>query len=29
LNPRTPIIQPVTQRYTDWAIMALYWIHLP
>jgi hypothetical protein len=22
-NPRTPIIQPVAQRYTDWAIMAL------
>jgi hypothetical protein len=22
-NPRTPIIQPVAQRYTDWAITAL------
>jgi hypothetical protein len=22
-NPRTPIIQPVAQRYTDWAIRAL------
>jgi hypothetical protein len=22
-NPRTPIVQPVAQRYTDWAIMAL------
>jgi hypothetical protein len=22
LNPRTPIIQPVDQSYTDWAIMA-------
>jgi hypothetical protein len=22
-NPRTPIIQPVTRRYTDWAITAL------
>jgi hypothetical protein len=22
-NPRTPIIQPVDQRYTDWAITAL------
>jgi hypothetical protein len=22
-NPRTPIVQPVPQRYTDWAIMAL------
>jgi hypothetical protein len=22
-SPRTPIIQPVAQRYTDWAIMAL------
>jgi hypothetical protein len=22
-NPRTPIFQPVAQRYTDWAIMAL------
>jgi hypothetical protein len=20
-NPRTPIVQPVAQRYTDWAIM--------
>jgi hypothetical protein len=23
LNPRTPIVQPVAQRYTDWAITAL------
>jgi hypothetical protein len=23
-NPRTPIIQPVAQRYTDWAITALF-----
>jgi hypothetical protein len=22
-NPRTPILQPVAQRYTDWAITAL------
>jgi hypothetical protein len=22
-NPRTPIVQPVAQRYTDWAIAAL------
>jgi hypothetical protein len=22
-NPRTPIIHPVAQRYTDWAIAAL------
>jgi hypothetical protein len=22
-NPRTPIVQPVDQRYTDWAITAL------
>jgi hypothetical protein len=22
-NPRTPIVQPVTQRYTDWTITAL------
>jgi hypothetical protein len=22
-NPRTPIVQPVGQRYTDWAITAL------
>jgi hypothetical protein len=22
-NPRTPIVQPVVQRYIDWAIMAL------
>jgi hypothetical protein len=21
-NPRTPIVQPVAQRYTDWAIAA-------
>jgi hypothetical protein len=24
-NPRTPICQPVAQRYTDWAITALEW----
>jgi hypothetical protein len=24
-NPRTPIVQPVAQRYTDWAIAALWW----
>jgi hypothetical protein len=27
-NPRTPIVQPVAQRYADWAITALliaYW----
>jgi hypothetical protein len=24
-NPRTPIVQPVVQRYTDWAIPALIW----
>jgi hypothetical protein len=23
-NPRTPIVQPVAQRYTDWAITALF-----
>jgi hypothetical protein len=23
-NPRTPIFQPVAQRYTDWAIAALF-----
>jgi hypothetical protein len=33
-NPRTPIVQPVAQRYTDWAITALtrsrnLWIRLP
>jgi hypothetical protein len=22
-NPTTPIVQPVAQRYTDWAITAL------
>jgi hypothetical protein len=22
-NPRTPIVQPIAQRYTDWAITAL------
>jgi hypothetical protein len=22
-NPRTPIVQPAAQRYTDWAIMVL------
>jgi hypothetical protein len=21
-NPRTPIVQPIAQHYTDWAIMA-------
>jgi hypothetical protein len=27
-NPRTPIVQPIAQRYTDWAIMTLnVWIH--
>jgi hypothetical protein len=26
-NPRTPIIQPVPQRYTDWAITALLYIN--
>jgi hypothetical protein len=24
-NPRTPNVQPVAQRYTDWAITALKW----
>jgi hypothetical protein len=24
-SPRTPIIQPAAQRYTDWAITALLW----
>jgi hypothetical protein len=24
LNPRSPIIQPIAQRYTNWAIMALH-----
>jgi hypothetical protein len=24
-NPRTPIVQPVAQRYTDWAIAAFTW----
>jgi hypothetical protein len=23
-NPRTPIVQPVAQHYTDWAIKALF-----
>jgi hypothetical protein len=27
-NPRTPIVQPVVQRYTDWAITALLTIGL-
>jgi hypothetical protein len=27
-NPRTPIFQPVAQRYTDWAITALYHFYL-
>jgi hypothetical protein len=22
-NPRTPIVQPIAQRYTDWAVTAL------
>jgi hypothetical protein len=26
-NPRTPIVQPVAQRYTDWAITALPNVH--
>jgi hypothetical protein len=25
LNPRTRIVQPVVQRYTDWAVTALTW----
>jgi hypothetical protein len=25
LNSRTPVVQPVAQRYTDWAIAALQW----
>jgi hypothetical protein len=25
-NPRTPIVQPVAQRYTDWAITVLTWL---
>jgi hypothetical protein len=28
-NPRTPIVQPVAQRYTDWAIMALKYNNQP
>jgi hypothetical protein len=24
LNPRTPIVQPIAQRYTDWVITALF-----
>jgi hypothetical protein len=24
-NPRTPIVQPVAQHYTDWAITAPVW----
>jgi hypothetical protein len=24
IEPRTPIVQPVAQRYTDWAITALF-----
>jgi hypothetical protein len=24
-NSRTPIVQPLTQRYTDWAITALHY----
>jgi hypothetical protein len=27
-NPRTPIVQPVAQRYTDWAITAQFVIHI-
>jgi hypothetical protein len=26
LNSRTPIIQPIAQRYTDWAIVALFYV---
>jgi hypothetical protein len=26
-NPRTPIVQPVAQTYTDWAITALILIY--
>jgi hypothetical protein len=27
-NPRTPIVQPVAQRYADWAITALtYYVY--
>jgi hypothetical protein len=26
-NPRTPIVQPIAQRYTDWAITALNYKH--
>jgi hypothetical protein len=26
-NPRTPIVQPVAQRYTDWAITALHKVY--
>jgi hypothetical protein len=22
-NPKTPIVQPVSQRYTDWVIIAI------
>jgi hypothetical protein len=29
-NPRTPIVQPLAQRYTDWAITSLFtYSHLP
>jgi hypothetical protein len=28
-NPRTPIVQPVAQRYTDWAIAAVGDFTLP
>jgi hypothetical protein len=28
-NPRIPIVQPVAQRYTDWAITALSFFHYP
>jgi hypothetical protein len=24
-NPKTPTVQPVVSRYTDWAITTLYW----
>jgi hypothetical protein len=27
-NSRTPITQPVAQRYADWAITALYWANI-
>jgi hypothetical protein len=27
-NPRTPIVQPVAQHYTDWAITALVYCYV-